>query len=126
MSAKTSEEDKFPCSVRGAIACSNYYSALQILEMYVVEKDELGICVFDRELFSLLQVTMKNFIQLMCFKKLYYKVNDVENTQGAYLHIINNSVPSASETILNSQIIGDITEALPMISSSEENRVSIE
>jgi hypothetical protein len=47
----------------------------------------------------------------------------VENTQGAYLHIINNSVPSASETILNSEISGNIVEILPMIANSEENRV---
>lgn len=57
------------------------------------------------------------------FQRLYYNVNDVENTQGAYLHIINNSVPSSSETILNSEISGNIVEILPMIANSEENRV---
>lgn len=53
---KIDENDKFPCSATAAIACSNYYSALEILEKHVVKKDLSGITIFDRELFSLLQV----------------------------------------------------------------------
>lgn len=107
--AKLNENDRFPCSVTAAIACSNYYSTLEILEKHVVKKDRAGMTLFDRELFSLLQ-------------RLYYNLNDVENTQGAYLHIINNAVPSPSETILNLEISGNIVEILPMI-SSKENQV---
>ncbi|KAI6184566.1 Non-specific serine/threonine protein kinase [Aphelenchoides bicaudatus] len=109
MCAKTSTTDKFPASVTAAIACSNYYSALKILEEHVIEKDQSGKTIFERELFSLLE-------------KLYYNINDVENTQGAYLHIINNAVPSASETILNLEVTGNIVEILPTIADSEENR----
>lgn len=54
--AKHDEADKFPNSVIAAIACSNYYSALEILEKHVVKKDRTGMPIFDRELFSLLQV----------------------------------------------------------------------
>jgi hypothetical protein len=57
MAAKTNPADKFPASVLSAIACSNYYSALEILETHVVKKERAGTTVFERELFSLLEVS---------------------------------------------------------------------
>jgi hypothetical protein len=57
MSAKTKVTDKFPASVLSAIACSNYYSALEILEKHVIKKDRAGTTIFERELFSLLEVS---------------------------------------------------------------------
>lgn len=57
MAAKVRETDKFPTSVISGIACSNYYSVLEIIEQNVVKKDRHGTAIFDRELFSLLEVT---------------------------------------------------------------------
>ncbi|KAI6216793.1 Non-specific serine/threonine protein kinase [Aphelenchoides besseyi] len=103
------ETGGLPYSAEAAVACSNYYSALYLLELYAAERDKnSGTVIFNHELFSLLQ-------------KVFYNLHDADNTQGAYLHIANNSIATTEETLMHFDISGDVTENLSMLSNRRNN-----
>ncbi|KAI6230300.1 Non-specific serine/threonine protein kinase [Aphelenchoides fujianensis] len=85
----------FPLSVQAAILCSNHYTALYLLELYAVQREAIsGMAVFDRDLFGLLQT-------------LFYRLNDAENAQGAYLHLVHHVCPRPEQALMNTEISGD-------------------
>ena len=50
----------FPYSVYAALECSNYYSALYLIEQFVVRKNYVSAMpIFDREMFALIQVKIR-------------------------------------------------------------------
>ncbi|KAI6225379.1 Non-specific serine/threonine protein kinase [Aphelenchoides fujianensis] len=87
--------DGFPLSVQAAMLCSNHYTALYLLERYAVKREPTsGMAVFDRELFGLVQT-------------LFYRLNDAENAQGAYLHLVHHVYPRPEEALMNAEISGE-------------------
>ncbi|KAI6234934.1 hypothetical protein M3Y99_00744900 [Aphelenchoides fujianensis] len=87
--------DGFPLSVQAAVLSSNHYTALYLLELYAVKREAIsGMAVFDRELFGLLQT-------------LFWRLNDAENAQAAYLHLVHHACTRPEGALMNAEISGD-------------------